>query len=156
MKSNKGRLVVVLGFAATLPACAGRYAQIRVAGTGEACNVDSVKTIKVKVEVLKVPQAVPAKDDKYAKFVESTKGLAWLVWNQCAKTHEIEVGNFKLNGKPIDPPLVCPMGYSAKPDEGAFGAIACKVRDGVEYGRYKYSVKLDGVVKLDPDVIIKR
>ncbi len=148
---------VVLALVAGLPACAGRVAQIKVAGTGDLCNVDPIKTIKVKVEVLKVPQAVaPPKDDKDLKFVESTKGMAWLVFNQCAKTHEIEVGDFKLNGSPIGSPLVCSMGYSAKPDVGAFGAIACKVKDGAAYGKYKYSVKLDGAVKLDPDVIIKR
>jgi hypothetical protein len=113
--------------------------------TGE-CRLDVTNTIKVKVK------------RQGTADLEETKGMAWVVANRCKQAidaRKVTVLNFMKDGKPVPTPVTCrPADLQVTLQPGEFGLIACKVNDGA-YGKYKYSVDLDGRT-LDPDVIIKR
>ena len=138
------RLIPALLALATLPACAIRVGVMSLQNyPSNTCEVVGPDTIKVKVKKV---QGID---------VEETRGVAWAVSNECAMagSRKVEVFDFKQNGSAASP-LDCPS-YGVDLSAGQIGVIACKVKPGA-VGTYKYSIKVDGVLKQDPDVIIKR
>jgi hypothetical protein len=161
---------LVLAFATG--GCATRVGQITIAGSStpgtDVCEVvDFSKTIKVDTRM--------GKDHP-----DKLRALAWVVVNQCdpisvaVLTRNVAVGNFLRNGQAATPIEDCtasqPTGPKSRKDAiandntdittGQIGIISCRVKacEGKDCSKevYKYSIYIDGTLKKDPEVIIKR
>jgi len=133
---HRGSLAVAAVLALASAGCAGRIGHISLAGTSNVCAVDVSSKIKVQA---------PEKDPRF-------QGMAWVVTNQCEGNRKVEV-YFKEG---VTSPLDCKTLVLEKLASGEISAIACLVKADAAKGVYKYGVKLDGAMKVDPDLIIKR
>ena len=161
---------LVLAFATG--GCATQVGKITIAGSTtpgtDVCDVLKFsETIKVDTRLGK-------------EHPDKLRAIAWVVVNQCdpisvaVLRRNVAVGNFQRNGQAAMPLEDCTASQATGPKgrkdaiandntdvtTGQIGIISCRVKacEGKACGKevYKYSIYIDGTLKKDPEVIIKR